>query len=168
MEEQLRLEKLKKTLLEQAKKDRERIEMRNKVLLDKKLEIITQKQNKKFENELREKRLQKFYESVKPKVESDPTRMISYTQAEYNRRGLQINEEGKYVEAKPIFSNYGFTDKQLNSDARTRIEQRLRQAGLINNEYARNILNSIKPAQNQNKRDLNANSFWNGFSMKDN
>ena len=82
-EEQKRLEKIKKALNEQAENDRERIEYRNKLILEKKMELQSKKINKKLEEEEKEKKLEKFYESVKPKVQADPTRLISYTEVKY-------------------------------------------------------------------------------------
>lgn len=79
-QEQMRLDKLNKVFAEQSRKDRERIEFRNNLLIEKKIDLSSQKQSKQGEIEMKEKRLQKFYESVKPNVESDPARMISFTQ----------------------------------------------------------------------------------------
>lgn len=91
-------------------------------------------------------------------------------QAELNRRGVyltdQANPDERFIEKKQMFSNYGFNDKQLNGDARVRIEQRLREAGLINSDYARAVfMNNFKSDQTAQKRDLRANSKWNGFGM---
>lgn len=77
-------------------------------------------------------------------------------------------QEGEiYLEPKSNFENYTFTDKQISSDARLRIEQRLREAGLINSEYARAVIDDFGLARHQQlKRDLKANAGWDGFSMK--
>ena len=89
--------------------------------------------------------------------------------AELNRRGIVRksfeNENSRYEEQKPLFHNYSFNDKQINADARLRIEKRLRQAGLINSEYARSLMNTVKPPT-QPRRDQNENTNWNGFGMK--
>jgi hypothetical protein len=90
-----------------------------------------------------------------------------YLKAEYNRRGVRTsfdNENTRYEEQKPLFNNFGFNDKQINSDARLRIEKRLRQAGLMNSEYARALINTVKPPT-QPRRDQTANTNWNGFAM---
>jgi hypothetical protein len=171
-DEKNRLENLRKKLQEQAARDQEKIDLRNRQFLDKKIGLISNKLSKLNEMEEREKRLQKFYESVKPKVEADPARVTRFTEAEKRRRGLTTDgEEGAdevYEDRRPLFRTEGFTDKQLGADARLRVEERLRQAGLINNEYARVVINTLK--QNSmavsNKRDLNANSNWSGFSFK--
>jgi hypothetical protein len=170
-EETLRLENLRKKMQEQAVKDAEKIEYRNRQFYDKKIGQISSKLSKLNEMEEKEKRMQKFYESVKPKVESDPARMISFTAAEKHRRGLleaNSQQEEVYEDRRPMFKNDGFTDKQLNADARLRVEARLRQAGLINNEYARVVINTLKQNSQvvSSKRGLNANSYWSGFAFK--
>ncbi len=145
------------------------------MFLEKKAELQSKLLSKEQENEEKKIRLEKFYDAVKPNIEADPTRMISYTEAELNRRGVHTNHnnttnslqnsQDSYMEKKPMFKNFSFTDKQINSDARLRIEQRLRSAGLINSEYARTLMSNMKQAPTQARRDLNANSNWKGFAM---
>ena len=62
------------------KRDGERINQRNKELLDKQAKLKQTILAKKKETEEKEKRLEKFYESVKPDVKADPVRMISFTE----------------------------------------------------------------------------------------
>ena len=176
-EEQIKLEKLTIAFSEQAQKDKERIELRNKNFMEKKAELQSKHAIKEIENEEKKARLEKFYNSVKPDVKSDPARMVSFTEAELNRRGLNLNttlvsnangdmsNQESYVDKKPMFKNFSFTDKQINSDARIRIEQRLRSAGLLNSEYARSVINGMKQTPNIARRDLNANSNWKGFAF---
>lgn len=66
-----------------------------------------------------------------------------------------------------MYNVYSFTDKQLNNDARLRIEARLRQAGLINNDYAREMIKHVKPPT-MPRRDTMQNSNWNGFTLDSN
>lgn len=81
------------------------------------------------------------------------------------RRGVRKSHEGElFADTKPLYNNFGYNDKQINSDARTRIENRLRQAGLINSEYSRALINNVKPPT-QPRRDNNMNSNWNGFAL---
>jgi hypothetical protein len=75
-----KLEKLKANLSDQAVKDKERIEFRNKLLLKRKDQQMASILEKKAELELKEERLKKFYDSVKPNVSADPTRVISFTE----------------------------------------------------------------------------------------
>ena len=152
---------------EQNKKDQQRIEYRHKQYWEKVSQTKVQKEKEKAEYEEKEKRLEKFYDSVKPNVEADPARMISYTEAELARRGVRKsydNDDSKFLDTKPLYNNFSFNDKQINSDARLRIETRLRQAGLINSEYARAIINNVKPPS-QPRKDINSNSNWSGFAF---
>jgi hypothetical protein len=169
-DEQRKLNELKIALEEQSVRDRERIDFRNKQFYEKKIEQVKSKLEKLNEMEKKEERLQKFYESVRPKIERDPARIVSFTEAELNRRGIVPQGKEQYAERKDLFNNnFSFNDKYLNGDARLRIEERLRQAGLINKEYARTIIDNIKQNNVMNvqaKRNANANSEWNGFAFK--
>lgn len=79
----------------------------------------------------------------------------------------QKDEANEFNDQKPIYGIHTFNEKQISSDARVRIEERLRQAGLINSEYARAVVNDFGIAKHQQmRRDLNANAGWDGFSMK--
>ena len=155
----MKLEKLKKMFNDQAQRDKERIDYRNKMLTTKISQLKSQKQAKLTEHEVKEKRLEKIAEARKPQVESDPIRMISYTESYLNKRLNQTDNE-----SKEMFHNFSYNDKQLNADARLRIEQRLRQAGLMASEYARALISNVKPPS-QPRRDL-FTANWEGFSMK--
>ncbi len=68
--------------------------------------------------------------------------------SELSRRGVNIDvskSNDKFNDNKQLYNVYSYTDKQLNNDARLRIEARLRQAGLINNDYARDIIKNVAP-----------------------
>lgn len=79
-EERAKLEKLKQIFNEQSTRDRERIEYRNKLIAKKKDELNSMKMAKQSEIEMKEKKLEKFFEAVKPNVETDPVRVISFTE----------------------------------------------------------------------------------------
>ena len=156
-------------LNDQAQRDKERIDYRSKTLTNKINQLKTQKQIKLHEHEEKEKCLEKITASRKPQVESDPVRMISYTEAVLNRRGVISNkteqdENTRYEEKKTFYNNFSFTDKQINSDARIRLEQRLRQAGLMASDYARAMIKNVKPPTNP-RRDI-VTTNWNGMAMK--
>ena len=67
-------------LHDQTVKDRERIEYRNRLLRQKRDELNMKKQTKKVETEEKEKKLEKFFDTVKPKIDADPIRAISFTE----------------------------------------------------------------------------------------
>lgn len=78
--EQMRLDRLNTSFVDQAKKDQERIDYRRRAYEEKLAQSKAHKEKQRLEAEEKEKRLEKFYESVKPNVEFDPARMISYTE----------------------------------------------------------------------------------------
>jgi hypothetical protein len=170
MDEQAKLDRLNKILSDQAQKDKERIEYRNKMLANKMNMLKNQKQLKLTEHEQKEKILEKITQARKPHINSDPVRMISYTEAVLNRRGVSNqnknneNDDTKYEDKKELYNNYSFNDKQLNADARIRLEQKLRQAGLMTTDYARELISNVKPPTNPRKDNFSAN--WDGFAMK--
>lgn len=163
-EEKMKLEKLKRLLNDQAQRDRERIDYRSKMLMTKINLLKSQKQAKLAEHELNEKRLEKITEARKLHVESDPARMISYTESYLNKRLSHADQDSKYEDKKEMYSNFSYNDKQLNADARVRLEQRLRQAGLIDSEYARALISNVKPPSLP-RRDIFTGN-WDGFAMK--
>jgi hypothetical protein len=182
-EEEMKLENLKKKLKEQALKDNERIEYRKELFQKKKTDYEQKKIDKQKDFDLKQEKVKKFLDTVKPKVESDPARMVSYTLAEYSRRGVPIHdykksnnkeiieqeqeqEQEAFKDRKQLYNVYGFTDKQISGDARVRIEQRLRQAGLINNNYARELISKVNPPT-MPRLDIFSNKCWNGFVLEE-
>jgi len=163
-----RIDRLNSEFKERAKRDQARIDFRKEIYLDRieKNKII--KENEYAENEEKKKRMEDFYAAVKPKVEKDYGRMVSYTEAELARRGIRKRQEGDlFVESKPLYKNFSYNDEQINSDRRLKIEARLRQAGLINSDYARALIENVKPPS-EPRRDNNADSNWRGFAFGNN
>lgn len=78
--EREKLDKLKQLLNEQSVKDRERIEYRNRRLIEKREEMASKKLSKQIEIADKEKQMEKFFDSVKPKVQADPLRAIGFTE----------------------------------------------------------------------------------------
>lgn len=164
-----RLESLKNQLKEQAFHDQERIQFRKNLHEQRLNEHKIKKVEQQKEKEEKERRIQKLVEKVKPNVEADPARLVSFTEAELARRGIVNSDDAKdkYKDKKELFEIKTFTEKQLNADARLRIEARLRQAGLINSDYARAIVSNINPPR-QPRRDMSTNLNWNGFALDKN
>jgi hypothetical protein len=161
-----RLDRLDAQFKEQAMRDQERIDYRRRNYREKVEKARLAKEKKDAEEEEKEKRLEKFYAAVKPNVDRDPGRVVSFTEAEFARRGVVRNgQHGEtYAESKPLYKHFSYSDKQINADARLRIEARLRQAGLINSEYARTLIGNVKPPS-EPRRDNMADSNWEGFAF---
>uniref|UniRef100_A0A8C6Q1I9 Coiled-coil domain containing 148 n=1 Tax=Nothobranchius furzeri TaxID=105023 RepID=A0A8C6Q1I9_NOTFU len=77
--------------------------------------------------------------SVEVVAEADPERMMGDTEA-WKSRHLNENEL-----QKPLYSLSTYTDTQILSDPRVRLEQALREAGLQQSQYSKAVLSEVKP-----------------------
>ncbi|XP_069791576.1 coiled-coil domain-containing protein 148-like isoform X2 [Narcine bancroftii] len=153
---QQRLEELKNEMAEQAKKDRERVKYRQEMLqarLQEKKAIILKKMQ---EAEEHQKHLDAYWQKFAVTVEADPVRMMGDTEASKARFGVAAQED--ILLQKPPFHLSTYTDKQIVADPRVRIEHALREAGLHNTFYAREVLSKIPPAKPP-RRDMESTIF---------
>ncbi|KAJ8314063.1 hypothetical protein KUTeg_008624 [Tegillarca granosa] len=148
-----RLEELKKIMEEQAKYDKERVAFREQQIALKNEEKERKKEEIEEEKREVERRLEALRQQVRVVAESNPERLIQNTQAWQNR--LAGEEEDINIQ-KPLFDITGFTAKQITSDPRLKLEQRLREAGLHNSDYARHVLANVAPPQPP-RRDMESN-----------
>uniref|UniRef100_A0A3B5KR96 Coiled-coil domain containing 148 n=1 Tax=Xiphophorus couchianus TaxID=32473 RepID=A0A3B5KR96_9TELE len=74
-------------------------------------------------------------------AEADPERMMADTEA---WRSRHLNEK-EFELQRPLYSINTYTDKQIVSDPRVRAEQAFREAGVHQNQYAKEALSQIKP-----------------------
>ena len=65
-----------------------------------------------------------------------------------------------------LFPINTFNDRKLYGDIRIRLEQRLRDAGLIQTDYARQALSALQQAPK--RIDTRENQMWSGFTFKPN
>uniref|UniRef100_A0A3Q3VZW5 Coiled-coil domain containing 148 n=1 Tax=Mola mola TaxID=94237 RepID=A0A3Q3VZW5_MOLML len=72
---------------------------------------------------------------------ADPDRMMSHTEA-WKSRQSNVHE---FELQRPLYNINTYTDTQIVSDPRVRVEQALREAGLHHSQYAREVLSVIKP-----------------------
>ncbi|XP_038645520.1 coiled-coil domain-containing protein 148-like [Scyliorhinus canicula] len=151
-----RLGELKNEMAEQAERDRERVKHRQELLQERRLEkkalILQQMQ----EEEERQKHLDAYWQKFAVTAQFDPVRMMSDTEASKARIGIGTQEE--FSPQKPLFYLSTYTDKQVVADPRVRIEQALREAGLHNTFYAREVLSKIPPARPP-RRDMESTLF---------
>ncbi|XP_007888092.1 coiled-coil domain-containing protein 148 isoform X1 [Callorhinchus milii] len=151
-----RLEELKSIMANQADVDRERVWYRQEMLekrIEEKKAMALQKMK---EEEERQKRLDVFWQKMGVVAECDPVRMMSDTEASKAR--LRYGAEEEFFLQKPLFSLATYTDKQFIADPRIRIELALREAGLHNTFYAREVLSKIPPPRPP-RRDLESTLF---------
>ncbi|KAG8125032.1 hypothetical protein E2320_020375 [Naja naja] len=76
-------------------------------------------------------------------AEFDPARMVADTVASKARMGIGTEEE--FILQKPLFVLHTFSDEQIISDTRVRVELALREAGLHSTAYAQELLPKIPP-----------------------
>ncbi|XP_066494125.1 coiled-coil domain-containing protein 148 [Tiliqua scincoides] len=152
----LRLAEFKKLMTEQVLKDKERIQFRQ-MLLEKRLMEKQQAILKEaYEEDERKRRLDALRQQVAIVAEFDPARMMADTVASKARMG--IGTEDEFVLQRPLFELHTFSDEQIISDARVRVELALREAGLLKSLYAQEILPKIPPPRLP-RRDMDSTVF---------
>ncbi|XP_075685425.1 coiled-coil domain-containing protein 148 isoform X2 [Rhinoderma darwinii] len=151
-----RLEELKEIMAQQAEKDRERVVYRQQ-LLEKRLSERKEEALHEEQIELeRQRRLEALRQQVAVIAEFDPVRMMSDTRAWKARLGIGAEEE--IVLQKPLFDLYTYNEQQIICDPRIRVEMALREAGLHNTNYAKEILPKILPLRPPRK-DMESTIF---------
>ncbi|XP_037394916.1 coiled-coil domain-containing protein 148 isoform X2 [Pygocentrus nattereri] len=140
--EEARLTQLRGEMEEQAQRDKERVQFRERLLEQKKQEQEDKGRLKQREEEDREERLKNLRNQVAVVAEADPERMMGQTEAWRTR--LEPEKE-EFTLQKPLYHLHTYTDTQIVADPRVRIEQALRTAGLHHTPYARALLSEIRP-----------------------
>ncbi|CAH2305574.1 Hypothetical predicted protein [Pelobates cultripes] len=151
-----RLEKLKEMMAQRAQRDRERVVFRQQVLEQRLSERKEMARLEEQEEEERQRRLDVLRQQVAVIAEFDPVRMMSDTKAFKARMGIGTEEE--VVLQKPLFTIHTYNSQQIISDPRVRIEMALREAGLHNTLYAKEILPKISPPKPPRK-DMKSTVF---------
>uniref|UniRef100_A0A8C3T0L0 Coiled-coil domain containing 148 n=1 Tax=Chelydra serpentina TaxID=8475 RepID=A0A8C3T0L0_CHESE len=113
--------------------------------------------------EMEEKDLQRLAELKKLMIEQvaivaeiDPARMMADTVASKAKMGIGTEEE--CVLQRPLFTLHTYSEEQIISDPRVRVELALRQAGLHKTLYAKEILPKIPPLKLP-RRDMESTVF---------
>ncbi|XP_074766515.1 coiled-coil domain-containing protein 148 isoform X3 [Athene noctua] len=151
-----RLEELRKLMAEQAVKDRERVKFRQALLEKRLLEKKELALRAAREEEEREKCLEALRQQVAVVAKLDPARVVADTVASKARMGVGTNEE--FDLQKPLFQLHTYSELQIISDPRLRVELALREAGLHKTLYAKEILPKIPPLKLP-RRDMESTAF---------
>ncbi|NXB39356.1 CC148 protein, partial [Eulacestoma nigropectus] len=150
------LEELRKVMAEQAAKDRERVRFRQalleKRLLEKKELALLQAR----QEEEKEKRLEALRQQVAVVAKLDPARAVADTVASKARMGIGTNDE--FELQQPLFRLHTYSEEQVISDPRLRVELALREAGLHKTLYAREVLSKLPPPKLP-RRDMESTAF---------
>uniref|UniRef100_A0A087XCP6 Coiled-coil domain containing 148 n=1 Tax=Poecilia formosa TaxID=48698 RepID=A0A087XCP6_POEFO len=140
--DQKALAALRSEMEEQARRDRERVLFRADVLQKRTREREKQELEQQREERERHDRLEALRkQQVEVVAEADPERMMADTKAWRSRR----LSEKEFELQRPLYSINTYTDKQIVSDPRVRAEQAFREAGVHQNQYAKEALSQIKP-----------------------
>ncbi|XP_009999370.1 PREDICTED: coiled-coil domain-containing protein 148 [Chaetura pelagica] len=151
-----RLEELRRLLAEQAVKDRERVKFRQAVLEKRLLEKKEQALRAAREEEEKEKCLEALRQQVAVVAKSDPARVVADTVASKARMGVGAKED--FDLQKPLFKLHTYNEQQIISDPRLRVELALREAGLLESLYAKEVLPKIPPLKLP-RRDMESTGF---------
>ncbi|EMP38741.1 hypothetical protein UY3_04060 [Chelonia mydas] len=151
-----RLAELKKLMIEQATKDKERIKFRQELLEKRLMERKELSLQEAHEKEERERRLEALRQQVAIVAEIDPARMMADTVASKAKMGIGTEEE--CVLQRPLFTLRTYSEEQIISDPRVRVELALREAGLHKSLYAKEILPKIPPLKLP-RRDMESTVF---------
>ncbi|XP_024919492.1 coiled-coil domain-containing protein 148 [Cynoglossus semilaevis] len=136
-----RLAYLRSVMEEQARKNKERVLFRQDALQQRKEERDEKELERQKQEEDKQNRLEALRNQVAVVVQADPERLMAETEAWRSRR---LNEEELELQ-RPLFSINTYTNTQIESDPRLRVEQALRQAGLQYSLYTKQVLSTIKP-----------------------
>ncbi|KAM9287117.1 LOW QUALITY PROTEIN: coiled-coil domain-containing protein 148 [Morus bassanus] len=150
------LEELRKLMAEQAVKDRERVKFRQALLEKRLLEKKELARQEAREEEEKEKFLEALRQQVAVVAKLDPARVVADTVASKARMGIGTKEE--FDLQKPLFKLHTYSEQQIISDPRLRVELALREAGLHKTPYAKEILPKI-PALKLPRRDMESTAF---------
>ncbi|NXW64793.1 CC148 protein, partial [Eurystomus gularis] len=151
-----RLEELRKLMAEQAVKDRERVKFRQALLEKRLLEKKELALQEAHEEEEKEKCLERLRQQVAVVAQPDPARVMADTVASKARMGVGAKEESDLQ--RPLFKLHTYSEEQIISDPKLRVELALREAGLHKTLYAKEILPKIPPLKIP-RRDMESTAF---------
>ncbi|KAI5618600.1 hypothetical protein C0J50_21799, partial [Silurus asotus] len=142
------------------KSEREResdrlVQFRENLLQHRKQEQQAKERLKQREDEEREERLQTLRNQVAIVADADPERMMGHTES---WRTHQQPDKEEFILQRPLYHINTYTDTQIVSDPRVRVEQALRNAGLHQTHYARALLSEIPPLKPP-RRDTESTAF---------
>ncbi|NXC39245.1 CC148 protein, partial [Penelope pileata] len=150
------MEELRELMAKQAIRDRERVKFRQALLEKRFLEKKEKALQEEREEEEKERCLEALRQKVSVVAKLDPARAVADTVASRARMGIGAKEE--FVLQKPLFNLHTYSEEQIISDPRLRVELALREAGLHKTLYAKEILPKIPPLKLP-RRDMESTAF---------
>ncbi|NXO84223.1 CC148 protein, partial [Sitta europaea] len=143
------LEELRKLMAEQAAKDRERLPFPPK-------NLNRETPTKRTHGSESPLCLAGVFCRAPAAPRADPARAVSDTVASKARMGVGATEE--FELQQPLFRLHTYSDEQVISDPRLRVELALREAGLLKTLYAREVLSKLPPLKLP-RRDMESTAF---------
>ncbi|XP_029968241.1 coiled-coil domain-containing protein 148-like [Salarias fasciatus] len=137
--DQERLAKLRSVMEEQARRDKQRVQFRADLCEQRRMEREARELERQREEQERENRLRALRNQVV--AEADPERMMADTEA-WRSRHLNAKE---FELQRPLYNINTYTDTQIVSDPRMRVECALREAGMHHSHYAQEVLSVVRP-----------------------
>uniref|UniRef100_A0A8C5TJR6 Coiled-coil domain containing 148 n=1 Tax=Malurus cyaneus samueli TaxID=2593467 RepID=A0A8C5TJR6_9PASS len=125
--------------------------LEQRLLQKKELELLQARQEQE-----KEKRLEALRQQVAIVARVDPARAVADTVASRARMGIGANEELELQQ--PLFKLHTYSEEQVISDPRLRVELALREAGLHKTPYAREVLSKLPPPKLP-RRDMESTAF---------
>ncbi|UYV79589.1 CCDC148 [Cordylochernes scorpioides] len=142
---QTRLEELRQLARLRSIHDRDRVQYRTQLFYQQLQDRQARRLKLKEELRIRELKLEALRKKVRVEAPPDPARVLQATAASQAR-------EQASPDSKPIFEPLcSYPDKEIWRDPRVRLESHLRDSGLLNSEYARQVIHSLRPLARHRK-----------------
>ncbi|XP_035214398.1 coiled-coil domain-containing protein 148-like isoform X3 [Stegodyphus dumicola] len=144
---QRRMEDARKVTKERSKHDKERVRYRTELFYANQKERRERMLKLREEEKARQQRLDQLRKQVQVKTDRDPERIQQDTVASQARK----EASGEGLALKALHELRTVLDAEVHRDPRVRLEQQLREAGLLNSEYARHVLSQMHPPREPRK-----------------
>ena len=119
---------------------KKRVEYRQDLHEKKKTEQATAAVQRLQMEQNKKEQLEKLAATVAVEAKIDPTRIFKDTEASASK--LKATD---YVDNYQLFKMFGYEDCAIQSDMRFKVEKALRNAGLVDTDYGRQIMKGIRP-----------------------
>ncbi|KAG8178085.1 hypothetical protein JTE90_017437 [Oedothorax gibbosus] len=149
---QRRMDDARKINKDRTKHDKERVRYRTELFYANQKERRERMLKLREEEKSRQTRLDQLRKQVQVNLEHEPERHQQDTVASQARK--EASSDG--LALKALHELRTVLDAEVNRDPRVRLEQQLREAGLLNSEYARHVLSQMHPPREPRKDTISS------------